>query len=80
VHQLPKGGQLGTNLNRDQLVTALVGQGVQPVRQVSISDTRSAWRFRTASDRGARTLAAHVDSNCEDRQQPHVFTDCQVAG
>jgi hypothetical protein len=51
VNQLPKGGQLGTDLNRDQLVTALVGQGVQPARQVSISDAWSAWRFRTANDR-----------------------------
>jgi methylmalonyl-CoA mutase cobalamin-binding subunit len=44
----PKGGQLGTDLNRDRLVAALTGQGVQPVRQVSIDDTWSALRFRPA--------------------------------
>jgi hypothetical protein len=45
----PKGGQLGTDLNRDRLVAALATQGVQPVRQVSIDDTWSALRFRPAS-------------------------------
>jgi hypothetical protein len=45
----PKGGQLGTDLNRDRLVAALAGRGVQPVRQVSIDDTWSALRFRPAS-------------------------------
>ena len=50
----PKGGELGTDLNRDQLVAALVGQGVLPVRQVSISDAWSASRFRTANEQGAR--------------------------
>jgi hypothetical protein len=44
----PKGGQLGTDLNRDRLVAALAGHGVQPVRQVSIDDTWSALRFRPA--------------------------------
>lgn len=44
----PKGGQLGTDLNRDRLVAALAGQGVQPVRQVSIDGTWSALRFRPA--------------------------------
>jgi phage-related baseplate assembly protein len=44
----PKGGQLGTDLNRDRLVAALTGHGVQPVRQVSIDDTWSALRFRPA--------------------------------
>jgi hypothetical protein len=44
----PKGGQLGTDLNRDRLAAALAGQGVQPVRQVSIDDTWSALRFRPA--------------------------------
>jgi hypothetical protein len=44
----PKGGQLGTDLNRDRLVAALAGHGVQPVRQVSINDTWSALRFRPA--------------------------------
>jgi hypothetical protein len=44
----PKGGQLGTDLNRDRLVAALADHGVQPVRQVSIDDTWSALRFRPA--------------------------------
>ena len=44
----PKGGQLGTDLNRDRLVAVLADQGVQPVRQVSIDDTWSALRFRPA--------------------------------
>lgn len=44
----PKGGQLGTDLNRDRLVAALADQGVQPVRQVSIDGTWSALRFRPA--------------------------------
>jgi hypothetical protein len=45
----PKGGQLGTDLNRDRLVATLADQGVQPVRQVSIDDTWSALRFRPAT-------------------------------
>ena len=45
----PKGGQLGTDLNRDRLAAALADQGVQPVRQVSIDDTWSALRFRPAA-------------------------------
>jgi hypothetical protein len=45
----PKGGQLGTDLNRDRLVAALAGHGVQPVRQVSIDGTWSALRFRRPS-------------------------------
>jgi hypothetical protein len=45
----PKGGQLGTDLNRDRLVAALAGHGVQPVRQISIDGTWSALRFRPAS-------------------------------
>lgn len=45
----PKGGQLGTDLNRDRLAAALAAQGVQPVRQVSIDDTWSALRFRPAN-------------------------------
>ena len=44
----PKGGQLGTDLNRDRLAAALAGRGVQPVRQVSLDDTWSALRFRPA--------------------------------
>jgi phage-related baseplate assembly protein len=45
----PKAGQLGTDLNRDRLVAALSGQGVQPVRQISLDGTWSALRFRPAS-------------------------------
>jgi hypothetical protein len=44
----PKGGKLGTDLNRDTLVQAVAPKGVQPVRQVSIDDTWSALRFRPA--------------------------------
>jgi hypothetical protein len=44
----PKGGRLGTDLNRDRLVAVLAGQGVQPVRQVSLDDAWSALRFRPA--------------------------------
>jgi hypothetical protein len=42
----PKGGKLGTDLNRDRLAQALAAHGIQPVRQVSIDDTWSALRFR----------------------------------
>ena len=42
----PKGGKLGTDLNRDRLAQALALQGIQPVRQISIDDTWSALRFR----------------------------------
>jgi hypothetical protein len=45
----PKGGKLGTDLNRDLLVGALAAEGIQPVRQVSIDDTWSALRFRPAA-------------------------------
>ena len=45
----PKGGQLGTDLNRDRLAAVLAEHGVQPVRQVSIDDTWSALRFRPAA-------------------------------
>jgi hypothetical protein len=45
----PKGGKLGTDLNRDLLVEAVSGLGVQPVRQVSIDETWSALRFRPAA-------------------------------
>ena len=44
----PKGGKLGTDLNRDLLARALAAQGVEPVRQISIDDTWSALRFRPA--------------------------------
>ncbi|MGW2693070.1 hypothetical protein [Streptomyces sp. NPDC001296] len=42
----PKGGKLGTDLNRDTLAAALSERGVQPVRQIAIDDTWSALRFR----------------------------------
>jgi hypothetical protein len=42
----PKGGQLGTDLNRDSLNDALKEQSVQAVRQISIDDTWSALRLR----------------------------------
>jgi hypothetical protein len=42
----PKGGQLGTDLNRDILWEALEGVGVRPVRQVAIDEVWSALRFR----------------------------------
>jgi hypothetical protein len=45
----PKGGQLGTDLNRGRLAAALAAHGVQPVRQVSIDGTWSALRFRPAN-------------------------------
>ena len=44
----PKGGKLGTDLNRDILAALMTGQGVQPVRQVAIDETWSALRFRPA--------------------------------
>ena len=44
----PKGGQLGTDLNRDLLARALADRGIEPVRQISIDDTWSALRFRPA--------------------------------
>jgi hypothetical protein len=44
----PKGGKLGTDLNRDRLARALAIHDIQPVRQVSIDDTWSALRFRPA--------------------------------
>lgn len=44
----PKGGQLGTDLNRDSLVRAVSPLGVQPVRQIAIDNVWSALRFRPA--------------------------------
>ncbi|HEY8317686.1 MAG TPA: hypothetical protein VIG76_02540 [Amnibacterium sp.] len=44
----PKGGALGTDLNRDRLAAALTALGARPVRQVAIDDTWSALRFRPA--------------------------------
>ena len=42
----PKGGQRGTDLNRDILAALLAERGVRAVRQISIDDTWSALRFR----------------------------------
>jgi hypothetical protein len=42
----PKGGQLGTDLNRDSLASVLKAHGVQPVTQVSLDGTWTALRFR----------------------------------
>ncbi|KUN09253.1 hypothetical protein AQI95_05285 [Streptomyces yokosukanensis] len=42
----PKGGKLGTDLNRDTLAAALSERGVRPVRQIAVDDTWSALRFR----------------------------------
>lgn len=42
----PKGGKLGTDLNRDTLAAVLSEHGVRPVRQIAIDDTWSALRFR----------------------------------
>ena len=44
----PKGGQRGTDLNRDILASLLAERGVRAVRQISIDDTWSALRFRPA--------------------------------
>jgi hypothetical protein len=44
----PKGGQLGTDLNRDSLASLLAESDIQPVRQVAIDDVWSALRFRPA--------------------------------
>ena len=44
----PKGGGLGTDLNRDILAKELRDRGVRPVRQISIDDVWSALRFRPA--------------------------------
>lgn len=44
----PKGGQRGTDLNRDILAALLSERGVRAVRQISIDDTWSALRFRPA--------------------------------
>jgi hypothetical protein len=42
----PKGGQLGTDLNRDKIWELLLTQEVRPVRQISIDLVWSALRFR----------------------------------
>ena len=47
----PKGGRLGTDLNRDRLAAAQAANGVEPeFRQVSIDDAWSALRFRPANE------------------------------
>jgi hypothetical protein len=42
----PKGGALGTDLNRDSLAALLQEEGIRPVTQVAIDATWSALRFR----------------------------------
>lgn len=42
----PKGGQLGTDLNRDSLAALMRAHGVRAVRQVSLDDVWSLLRFR----------------------------------
>jgi hypothetical protein len=42
----PKGGRLGTDLNRDLLRSTLMTRGVEPVRQVALDETWSALRFK----------------------------------
>ena len=44
----PKAGQLGTDINRDSLASAVSELGVRPVRQVAIDAVWSALRFRPA--------------------------------
>ncbi|HEV8360166.1 MAG TPA: hypothetical protein VGR28_06900 [Candidatus Thermoplasmatota archaeon] len=44
----PKGGQLGTDLNRDKLWAAVKAEKIKPVRQVALDATWSALRFRPA--------------------------------
>lgn len=44
----PKAGQLGTDINRDSLASAVAELGVRPVRQVSLDDVWSALRLRPA--------------------------------
>jgi len=44
----PKAGQLGTDINRDSLASAVAELGVRPVRQISLDDVWSALRFRPA--------------------------------
>jgi hypothetical protein len=44
----PKGGQLGTDLNRDSVAALLSAHGIRAVRQVAIDEIWSALRFRPA--------------------------------
>ncbi|MHB1261193.1 MAG: hypothetical protein ACYC2H_05700 [Thermoplasmatota archaeon] len=46
----PKAGQLGTDLNRDNILVMLHEQGIRPVRSVAIDDVWSALRFRPAEE------------------------------
>jgi hypothetical protein len=48
----PKGGQRGTDLNRDTLARHLAPYGIRPVRQVAVDDLWSALRFRPGSIEG----------------------------
>jgi hypothetical protein len=42
----PKGGQLGTDLNRDILALTLRSKGLEPVTQISVDDVWSALRVK----------------------------------
>ena len=42
----PKGGQKGTDLDRDTLARHLAPHGIRPVRQVAVDELWSALRFR----------------------------------
>lgn len=44
----PKGGKLGTDVNRDILRNTLESRMIQPVRQIALDDVWSALRFRPA--------------------------------
>lgn len=46
----PKGGQLGTDLDRDNIWVMLREQGIRPVRNIAIDDVWSALRFRPGED------------------------------
>ncbi|MFA5944857.1 MAG: hypothetical protein WC876_10370 [Candidatus Thermoplasmatota archaeon] len=46
----PKAGQLGTDLDRDNIWVMLQEQGIKPVRQIAVDDVWSALRFRPADE------------------------------
>jgi hypothetical protein len=46
----PKGGQLGTDLDRDNIWVMLQEQGIRPVRNIAIDDVWSGLRFRPAEE------------------------------
>jgi hypothetical protein len=46
----PKAGQLGTDLDRDNIWVMLQEQGIRPVRSIAIDDVWSALRFRPGED------------------------------